>query len=105
SRQRRIDRIAPPEGAELRTRQLHDAVLRRAGVERARRLLPRRWWVLVALEGRIDEPSVEQRRQVEDRQPNDDARHEETQARPSPNEQRRCRRGKRAGTQRKTEVA
>ena len=52
--QRRVDGVAPPEGTELRARQLQHAVLRRAGVERRDRVVPRRRDVLVALEGDVD---------------------------------------------------
>ena len=41
---------------------------------------PRRRRILVALEGRVDESAVEEGRQIEDRQPDDDAGHQQAKS-------------------------
>ena len=72
--QRRVDGVAPAEGAELLAGELQDASARVAGVERGGGLLPRSRRVLVAVDRRVDEAAAGERRQVGDRQQDDDGR-------------------------------
>ena len=60
--QRRIDGVAPAEGAELGARQLQHAVAGRQRVERGGGVGPRRRRLLVAVEGRVDEAVAGERR-------------------------------------------
>ncbi len=60
--------VAPTECAELGARHLQDAGGRVGRVEPVDGGGPRRGWVLVAVDRRVDERSLPQRRQVRDRQ-------------------------------------
>jgi hypothetical protein len=64
--QGRVDRVPPPEGTELRSRQLPHPVTTRRGVEGGGRLGPRRRRRLVTVEGRIHPVVPGQRREVGD---------------------------------------